>query len=448
MKRIIYLLFAFLGCWSCHKDDAVFEIPMPKENISFKGIAGGAVMYYKLPQNSEISGIRVRYKDAFGNEVIKSGSYAVDSLVLLGFNEARTKIPVHITLCDRSNVESEPIEMYFDTKDSGPVAFFDKLEVLPAWDGFTLSYSLTEDVKGMAHVFYVGKNPLNQEPDTILLKTFLLNRGTDTISFELKQITDANDIVVKTEDFRGYMVKQKVWEKVKAYKTKKLEVADFEFTDPLNLSIEDPEAELGRKYLFDGDAKGKICFMMNDAEVFRTYLAGPECFGKPLFIIDLKASKHLAALKFYGMLDVRWNFPYPNDERKYSMAWGGLYTSRLPCDVVVYGSNDKADDTSWEKIGHFKQDRELANAYRWCERCCGAEYEFAIKALEDIEYKDPAVMNFQFPYANKPYRYLKVVVNDTFKGYSHGYYYDSPNVGGNTDEYVTFHELEIFTEKD
>ena len=86
-------------------------------------------MHYKLPSDGDILYIRVRYKDAFGKSMICSGSYACDSLVLLGFNEAQKGVSAQVTLCNNDDLESEPVEVTFDTRDSGPVSFFDHLEV-------------------------------------------------------------------------------------------------------------------------------------------------------------------------------------------------------------------------------------------------------------------------------------------------------------------------------
>ena len=76
-------------------------------------------------------------------------------------------VKAYVTLCDRNDVESEALEVTFDTRDSGPVAFINNLEVVPGWgNGFVLSYDLEEDLKGMAHLFYVGEDPNTKLPDT------------------------------------------------------------------------------------------------------------------------------------------------------------------------------------------------------------------------------------------------------------------------------------------
>lgn len=61
-----------------------FDTDMLAENISFKPIAGGAIMHYKLPDDDEVFSLKVRYTDAEGNEVLREGSYACDSILIAG----------------------------------------------------------------------------------------------------------------------------------------------------------------------------------------------------------------------------------------------------------------------------------------------------------------------------------------------------------------------------
>ena len=449
MKKFIYIVLAFLTLYSCQDDRVVFEVSVLSENLSFRAVAGGAVMHYKLPSDAEVLSIRIRYKDAFGQEILRTGSYACDSLNIIGFNEARQGVKAYVTLCDRNNVESEPVEVTFDTEDSGPVSFFERLEVKPGWTGFSLSYDIPKDARGMAHVFYVGKMLGTGEPDTLLLKSFLLTKGCDTLHYSFQWNQPSYDVIVRTEDFRGYRVKQKIWTDVKPYGIDRLDPSGFGFFDPSGLSVEDPAARLGKEYLFDGDKKGEGCFSLND-EIFNTYLAGPECIDKPLFIIDLKKPTVITEVWLYGMLYVR-TFPKGKHSIlnpfpvKYGPIWTGRYDSKLPCEVTVYASNDKENANSWKRVSHFKQDRGLENDLRWSARCNDGAPAYRLRNKEQVEEADPCFMSLTFPVSGETYRYLKVVVNDLFST-SDGL--NGKYEGGNSQKYVTIHELEVFTKKD
>lgn len=440
----------FWGIFSCSDDKFYFEESIPVENLSFRPIPGGAVMYYKLPSSTDILYIRVRYKDAFGQDMICSGSYACDSLILLGFNEERKGVPALVTLCNNNDVESEPIEVTFDTKESGPVSFFNNVNVTPAWGSILIKYNIPEDVKGMAHIFYVGEDPISKQPDTLLINSFVLNKGTDSLLLTPQQYRSAYDIVIRTEDFRGYMVKERIWKEVAPLVIEKLDPSNFDFHDPEKLSIEDPEYRLGKSYLFDGDLKGEACFAWSGWDNFNTYLAGPQCLGKPLFVIDMKEEKLPAEFRLYAMLFVRNTFPmgpnawYPDWLEAYGEIWTSCYASKLPSNVTVYGSNDMNDDSAWEKIIHFEQDREIENKYRWCARCNDGDENYQIMSQNALLLTEPCYLKLSCPADGKRYRYLKFVVNEVF--FSPLGWENATN-GANYEKYVTIHELEIYTAK-
>ena len=440
MRKLYYLLAIVWLFAACQDDENFFETSMASSDISFRPIGGGAVMKYKLPADPEIYSIRVRYQDAQGNDMLKVGSYTVDSLVLNGFNEARKDIPVQVTLCDRHDVESAPMHFTFDTEDSGPISFFDHLQVEGGWNGFQVSYDLPYDVDGLAHVFYVGKKPGTQISDTILLQTITLNKGADTIAFELKQNSLENTVVVRTEDFRGYRVKQEIFSEVPSYSTEKMDISNCGFLDPENLIIEDEDALLGVKYLYDGELKGEKLTMSQ----YKTFLAGPRAWNKDLLIVDLKGQKQVAQIRLYGMLFVRDNFPpkpnaYNPNVPKYGPVWGTTYYNKLPCKVSVYTSNDKDDDSSWQRLGHFEQGASIPADERWIERCAGLDYDFELTE-DQIDDAEPAFLSMFLPAPGELCRYVKIVVEDVFNNI-----WDTADQ--NEEEYVTFHELEIYTKK-
>lgn len=421
----------------CQDENNIFDVLMSKDGISFRSIPGGVIMYYNLPLNDDVFAINVRYQNAQGETVLKSGSYACDSLIIDGFNEARQGVKAQVFLCNRDNVESDPIDVVFDTKDSGPIAFFSNIQVKPSWDGFWLSYDIPESAKGMAHVLYVGKNPQTNEPDTLLLNSFTFSGGSDTLVYTLKQKSPLNTIVIRTEDFKGYMVKEQVWENVEAYNIAKYDSKMIEFIDPLNLSIEDEEALLGAQYLFDNDLKGETGFHLDKNTQFMTFLAGPEALDKP-FILDLQTGQCIAQLRFYGLLNFR---TVPSQIiYKYGYAWGGSYNSRTPCHVEIYVSNDKDDENSWKKFGDFEQNRDIDNESRWDNRCIGFR-NIAVTTLDEVIAAEPAYFAIDFPATGETFRYIKIIVKDTY----------APTTifsDKNPNKYVTFHEIEVYTKKD
>lgn len=427
MKRILLLLL-IVGLWGCSDDDSILNVKMNPEGLSFRPIAGGAVMHYDLPADDQVLFIRARYQDAFGQEIIRTGSYACDSMLLIGFNEAQKDVPVHITLCDQNEVESEAIEATFDTEDSGPIAFFKHVKIQPDWNGFSVSYDVPDNANGMAHVFYTGENPMTHEPDTLLLESFPITKGADTLIFRVQQESPTHNVVIRTEDFRGYMVKEQVWENVVAYNTSKLDVEQFDFFDPNNLSQENSTMRLGKQYLFDGDIKGESALSLTRQE-YNTYLAGPDAFDKDLFVIDLREPKVVAELRLYAMLNLE------NKAFGYGTLFYDAYDCKLPCDLKVYSSNDGEE---WTEIYHFEDDPDLSRELRWCADAASSSWSY-ISTIEELNAAEPNYLQLMFSATAEPVRYLKVEVIDT---------YNSTTYGSNSSDYVTIHELEVYTKKE
>ena len=65
--------------------------------------------------------------------------------------------------------------------------------------------------------------------------------GADTLTFSLENPKETTDVVIRTEDFRGYMVSERVWEGVEAYLTEKFPLS-VSSTRSLDESIDKREA--------------------------------------------------------------------------------------------------------------------------------------------------------------------------------------------------------------
>ena len=262
IRKLLFIALLSCGCWACSDDDDVFDMSMTQEGIRFTPMPGGAIMHYTLPENENIMNIKVRYKDAHGVDMLRVGSYVADSLTIIGFDEAQTGVPAQVTLADKHGVESEPINVTFDTQDSGPIEFFKSVEVSSGWNGFVVKYNISRNTEGLANVFYVGENPTTNTQDTLLVSSFLLSStGRDSLIFSPQQVLDSYDVVIRVENFRGYVVGQRMWNDIAALPADTIPASDFSFLGCLtangdDLTIDDPAARLGASYLFDGDKRG------------------------------------------------------------------------------------------------------------------------------------------------------------------------------------------------
>ena len=464
IRKILLLAAVGVGLFACKDDEEIgFDVPVEfRKELSFRPIPGGSVMNYYLPANSDIFGVRVRYNDARNMPVVKEGTYLTDTLQLLGFNEARQGVTAQLTFFNNQMAESEPMEISFDTYDSAPVAFFDSLTVTPFWGGFSVSYRSPETVQGMAHVFYIGTNPLTHQPDSILMASTPIVEGGDTLNFVLQQKQESTTVVVRTEDYRGYRVKQEIFPDLPCLYMDTLTPADFDFRFTGDV-VENEEYQLGTKYLFDGDTKG-MTYHRNALNGYNyqyaTFVAGPNAFYNDVapsenrFIVDLREAKIPAAINIYAFLkyDTNWPFSGPATVDYPPLLidiWNGSYKKSLPCKVKLYGTNENpetVDLSSCALLYELDDDPEY-NAWTqsWCvktDEYFGPNHDESYESAtdEDIEKAEPVVLEMLCNYSEATYRYLIFVVTDTYHSYGSGGQGDEAN----QREYITFNELEVF----
>ncbi|WP_274973104.1 DUF4959 domain-containing protein, partial [Butyricimonas sp. An62] len=229
MKNTIFLLLFVFGLFACEDDDSIFELSTDGLEVKFTPVAGGAMMYYKLPNNSDIFAVNVRYKNWQGQDVLKTSGYSGDSLLLDGFTRGLEGINARISFVNHHNEESEALDYQFTTLDSAPWSFFDDLIVRSSWNGFQVIYKSPSVVTGMVHIFYLGINPLTQKEDTILMQSLPLSQQGDTLNFIQQQERSSNTIIVRTEDFQGYRVRQEIYPDIDAFRAEQWPMSASDF---------------------------------------------------------------------------------------------------------------------------------------------------------------------------------------------------------------------------
>lgn len=425
MKKYIWMALTVLALHACSDEKEMFDVPVIQENILFTPAPGGAIMNYRLPVNSQIAYIKVRYFDVNGKEVIMRGSYLDTSLKLVGFNGAQKDIPVYISYEDKNGNDSEEVEMKFNTEDSIPYAFFDNLRIEDSWDGFKLYYNMdTPEVTGLADVFYVGMNPKTQQTDTLLVETFVIEKGEHTRTINISQQLDECTVVIRSEDFRGYTARQEVYSNVKSYPTEKLDNFDIIPAEGFSLEDETPKVMAGVKYLTDGDCKGILAFQNI------TSSSNPMCcfvgYLKPdanYLIVDMQEELVPASVRVYNQFSVR-EYPYYVFDKRLM----GSRENVFPCNATLYGSNDKS---SWDELGSFAQAPDGLGG-------CWAQASPYFSSLEEINSNDPRYMNLVAPLEDRTYRYLKIQFNELFA---------TSLFNPNTNQEIWIQEIEVYVKK-
>lgn len=453
MKRHKWILiFLLLGFLACNDDDVEFIVSPNGLEIDFKPVAGGAMMYYSLPRNGEIFAMNVRYTNSQGKSVLKACGYGGDSILLDGFTRKVSDVSARISFVNKNNKESGEFEYKFNTLNSAPWDFFEGLQVEAYWGGFKVNYTAPEVVTGIAHVFYLGTNMTTKQEDTLLVQSFPINRGVNTMSFKPQQEKKAHTVIIRTEDFQGYRVRQEIYPNIDAYLTEKWPMTPDDFND-FGLSQENEAAKSGVKYLFDGELRGRERLIDSKDEnpmsrpytaVVCTYLAGPMSFNKPI-VLDLKEEKVPGWVRLYCMQPINAQFT-SNAANPLGKMWRGFYIDKLPCKLTVYGSKQEDPySDAWVKLGELDQKPEsIQNKESWAFRNWQLGEAVLPEKIEEFEQFDPISVDIEFAAGKETYRYLKIVVEDTFRRPGEL----SLETNYNTEQYFTLHELEVYVKKD
>lgn len=456
MKKIFFIILVVAGIYSCNKnDDGYLDVKTDKNTISFEAVEGGAVMRYRL-DDPRIYRVKAEYNDQYGTPVVKLVSFANDSILLTGFNAPQSGVDVRVSYLDENDHESSSMDFTFSTLASAVYSFFDEAEVFSYWDGFAVRYTAPEVVSGFANVYFIGTNPTTKLQDSILVETFPIAAGGDTRLYSLdeSQISEYNTVIITTEDYKQKIARTKIWENIESYTRVKLPNTDFELIDPFGLSMEVKNDDnpvqpvrFGKEYLFDGDIKGTQ--RLENANpgwppAQYTFYAGPRAMqningDQMYFVLDIKEAKVAGELRFYSMLD-------DNTAGLELYSWD--YHTRTPCKMRVYGCNDyvastnpTAETGSWKELGLFNRDPNEAIADRWyVDQSTG--FTYYITSLAEQEAADPAYISIALEFDGAAYRYFKIEVLDTYENLY------SPSYNHNNDDYVSFHEIELYAKKD
>lgn len=441
MKHKIIYLLAFVVLCSCNKKEgAHFDADMSQVQVSFEAYPGGAIMRYSLPNNSDIYAIQAKYKDFNGKDITIKGTYTGREAKLFGFNKATENIPVEINLIDHENRGSDAISKSFSTLDSAPYEVMENITVTEGWNGFRVRYSgLTDYTDGMMNIYYVGVNPNTQNIDTLVVGTYPLQTGTFTFDYtDLPDTCTTSTVVVKTQDFRGNIVRKEVYPDVPIAFAEELNTKDVDLIG--GSSIEDDNRKLGWNYLFDGDVRGKACLKGGLDTKFYSFMSekGMVYTENDVWTFDLKENHTLAWIRIYSHIAAMVQSSRGSKGPMKSQAqW--IY----PNSLVVYGTNNPdANIDDCTRLGSYSESQSLPEESKWIARSIDEATEYTTDQMDLFMAEEPNYLQVNFSAdQTEKYRYLKIRVLETFQWYSY-----NGSLGKQTGA-LAMEELGIFTKK-
>ena len=446
IKKLTFLLLLGLGLLSCSDDEEVFDVPVPEEGLTFEPVEGGAIMRYTLPQNSDITALCVRYTDYKGDEVMILGSSFVDSVLLTGFHAPQESVTARITAMDNNDVESAPIERTFSTLASAPYAFSDYATIVSSWGGVRVESNFEGTASGVANIYRVGENPFTQEMDTLFVGRFNIASGEQSNFVSMDStVTGLSTFVLKTEDNKGYNVRTTLFPEVGQFLITQYPSANLTVSDPGGFSNEAGEDPVigdysycGIEYLTDGDKTGKRSVESGSAFNLYSYYTKPNACGSYVQV-ELDEPRVIASVRLYGFFrNMNWYYDQ-YDPFDYN------YEDRLPNHVRIWATNDEALAAStdaigsgwqegWTQVGEFFQQKN-GNGDYWPQHS-----SINTDNPEDYDALTPYYAEVVCDVVEAEYKYIRVEAVDHFTTYTW--------MGDNTSDYITYHELEVYVQKD
>ncbi len=445
MKKILLILLTIPLLFSC-KDDELesFDVDLSTLDVSFTPYEGGAYMNYTLPPNADIYGIQAKYKDWTGKEMLVKGTHANNQLDLFGFNEAASNIPVAITLIDHKGNHSEQVNKTFATLSSSSFSIFDELEVAPHWNGFRVTYpELDSHIEGFMNIYFVGKDPVSKEIDTIRTTTLpLMKDGYNYMYTDIQEEDNTGQVtvVVKTEDNRGNIMRTQVFENIEVSMSTKFPSDQIGFEGS---SVEGGSEIYGSEFLFDGLLRGERCLEGNDDRKYYVYKSEPGAeFDSTTNVItlDLQDAKEIAWIRIYSQLCAKLpSSRTPNQIFRMRLHLQFYY----PSHVILYGANDKdAPETEWVYLSEYYEHPQIDQTSRWSFPGFDPENYYTNDELEKFKAQDPNYIQLNVNITGNQYRYVKVRVKET-----HFTQMESGSLTGYTGEF-TMEELEVYVKKE
>ncbi len=442
MKKYFLILLTACIFFSCNDDERViFDADTSDLVVSFEPFEGGAIMNYTLPANTEIYGIMAKYIDSNGKEITVKGTHANNTIELFGFNEAQEEVAIEVYLVDSENNYTKPVVKSFSTLASAALTVFDNLEVNSHWNGFRVNYpEFSGRTGGKMHIYFVGLNPLTNIVEPIIVSTLPINSDGGQVEYNSISDTLVDDVtvIVKTEDSRGNVVKEEVFENIEVARAEQFNSSEIGFEGS---SVEDETTRVGSKYLFDGDVKGEQCLLKGDPSKLYSYRSEKNAeFNNNVITLDLQNQEEIAWIRIYSHLSAKlpnvWNNGGTKITMKLEFQW------YYPSNITLYGTNDKdAPEDQWDELSSFYEYAQLERDSRWSAPAFDPENFYTIDEIDQFRAAPANYIQLNCDISGTAYRYLKVKINQT-------YYFQAPTYDAGMDGIFGMEELEVFVKSE
>lgn len=194
--KILSLIFTLLCIfiYSCTNEDDL-KVPIKVDtnppaaltaaDVSYRPIAGGAVIKYSLPDEKDLRCVEAQYTITSGKKFTVRGSFLSDSLIVEGYRDTNAH-DIKLYVVDNSENYSEPYTLSFVPNQSPLDAVLESLTVYPDFGGMQITWDNVDQSTIALFIYRI------ESPDTILIDQFYSKnaKGELTIRGEKSKKTE------------------------------------------------------------------------------------------------------------------------------------------------------------------------------------------------------------------------------------------------------------------
>ncbi len=228
------VLFLFLFVTACNKEEADVTPPGTVTVTDIQALNGGAIINFKLPDDSDLLYVRAEYTNALGNQVFRASSRFAESIEIDGFNEAGD-YPVYLYAVDQANNKSEAVEVTVSPYKSFIYLVQESITLVPDLGGVKINWENPAEKTVFVYLYY---NNNQKENERILSsnnaeETFVI-RGMDSVSYSFS---------VLVEDFNGNKTDKVFIDEIKPLFEQKIDKSTWTLEQSLSINGDAWEGE-------------------------------------------------------------------------------------------------------------------------------------------------------------------------------------------------------------
>lgn len=196
-RNYLYIIVACLSCFAlaCQNEEIDTTAPGKLSDVEVVPTYGGAKFTYTLPNDDDRLFVKASYVNTLGEPLFKVSSFYQNELEIDGYNDTDTHTAT-LVVVDRSNNESEAVEVSFTPLESNIHMVLQSTNIEPTFGGVIVSWDNPQEQTIFSYLSYT--DGLGNE----IVEYLSSNKASDQVTIRGID-TLATEFFVQVEDFYG-----------------------------------------------------------------------------------------------------------------------------------------------------------------------------------------------------------------------------------------------------